>query len=425
MQKELLSILRKEVNPALGCTGPTSVSFAVSVAKDAVGGEVQSVKVLMDKDGYKNSVSVGIPGTDLFGLDIAAALGAMGDSKAGLEVLKNITPVEEEKAKKLLPETVVDIKWDLEDVGLYNEAWVTSDKGTGHAIVRKTHTNTVLIELNDKKVFEDIEGLNPGPIDYSKDAIRSYSIKDLYDFASNEPIENLDFLKDAVPMNLALAEAGMKEPVGSGFGYAYKDLTGQNMVLKAKAVTAAAADARMAGVNLPAMSCATSGNVGIAASLPLSVLAEDLGKNNEDLSRALALSFLTVIYLKSHIGRLSPMCACAIASSLGVAAGAVMLQDGDISRVGKAIDSVVGSLGGILCDGAKYGCALKLANAIGVALEAASFAMQYVSIKARDGLVGRNVDETIAGVGKIATQGMAKADEVMARVIIDRERIVK
>lgn len=425
MNKELLSILRKEINPALGCTGPTSVSFAVSVAKDAVGGEVKSVKVLMDKDGYKNSVSVGIPGTTLFGLDIAAALGAMGDSKAGLEVLKNITPVEEEKAKKLLPETVVDIKWDLKEVGLYNEAWVNSDKGTGHAIVRKTHTNTVLIELNDKKVFEDTEGLNPGPIDYSRDAIRSYSIKDLYDFASNEPIENLDFLKDAVPMNLALAEAGMKEPVGSGFGYAYKDLTGQNMVLKAKAVTAAAADARMAGVNLPAMSCATSGNVGIAASLPLSVLAEDLGKTDEELHRALALSFLTVIFLKSHIGRLSPMCACAIASSLGVAAGAVMLQGGDISRVGKAIDSVVGSLGGILCDGAKYGCALKLANAIGVALEAASFAMLDVSIKARDGLVGRNVDETIAGVGKIATQGMAKADEVMARVIIDRERIGK
>ncbi len=425
MSQDLLSILQKEVKPALGCTGPTSVSFAVSVAKDAVGGEVQSVKVLMDKDGYKNSVSVGIPGTDLFGLDIAAALGAMGDSKAGLEVLKNITPAEEEKAKKLLSRTVVDIKWDLGEVGLYNEAWVTSDKGTGHAIVRKTHTNTVLIEANDKKIFEDLEGLNPGPIDYSRDAIRSYCIRDLYDFALNESVENLDFLKDAVPMNLALAEVGMKDSVGSGFGYAYKDLRGQNSVLRAKAVTAAAADARMAGFNLPAMSCATSGNVGIAASLPLAVLSEELGKNEETLLRALALSFLTVIYLKSHIGRLSPMCACAIASSLGVAAGAVMIQGGDLSKVGKAIDSVIGSLGGILCDGAKYGCALKLANAIGVALEAASFAMNDVSIKARDGLVGRNVDETIAGVGKIATQGMAKADEVMARVIIDRERIAK
>ncbi len=425
MSRDLLSILQKEVKPALGCTGPTSVSFAVSVAKDAVGGEVQSVKVLMDKDGYKNSVSVGIPGTDLFGLDIAAALGAMGDSEAGLEVLKNITPVEEEKAKKLLPETVVDIKWDLEEVGLYNEAWVTTDKGTGHAIVRKTHINTVFIEVNGKKILEDLEGLNPGPIDYSKDAIRSYCIKDLYDFAVNEPIENMAFLKEAVPMNLALAEKGMEKPVGSGFGYAYNNFPGQNMVLKAKAVTAAAADVRMAGVNLPAMSCATSGNVGIAASLPLAVLSEELGKSEEDLLRALALSFLTVIYLKSHIGRLSPMCACAVASSLGVAGGAVLLQGGDTLQVGKAIDSVVGSLGGILCDGAKYGCALKLANAIGVALEAAAFAMQDVSIKARDGLVGRNVDETIAGVGKIATQGMSKTDEVMAKVIIDRERIVK
>ena len=420
MNEELLSILQKEVKPALGCTGPTSVSFVVSVAKDAVGGNVLGIKVLMDKDGYKNSVSVGIPGTDAFGLNIAAALGAMGDSNAGLEVLKNITTAQEKKAEKLLTSTTVDIKWDLEEVGLYNEAWVKSDRGIGHAIVKKTHTNIVLIEANGEKIFENPEELNADHVDYVGDKIRLYHIEDFYNFALNEPLSNLRFLKETISMNLALARTGMQSPVGSGFGYAYKDFSDVNVIFEAKAVTAAAADARMAGVNMPAMSCATSGNVGIAASLPLIILARKLGKNDETLLRSLAFSFLTVIYLKSHIGRLSPMCACAIASSLGVAGGSVLLQEGDISAVQKAINSVVGSLGGILCDGAKYGCSLKLANAIGVALEAAFFAMKGISIKSGDGLVNGNVDDTITDIGKLAREGMSETDRVMAKLIIAR-----
>jgi L-cysteine desulfidase len=270
----------------------------------------------------------------------------------------------------LLGATKVEIKWDLKGVELYNEAFVETDRGVGHAIVRKTHTNVVLIEANGAKIFETAGDRQTGRIDYSSDDIRQYRIKDFYEFARTEPIEHLSCCRDAIRLNRALAEAGLEPGVGSGFGHAFQKMPG-SFVLKAKALTAAASDARMAGLSLPAMSCATSGNVGITASLPLAVVAEEFGKSEEELTRALALSFLTVVYLKSHIGRLSAICACSIAASLGVAAGAAYLMGGQLREIEMAIDSVIGSIGGILCDGAKYGCALKLSHAIGVAIESA------------------------------------------------------
>jgi len=421
MPESLLSILEGEVKPALGCTGPTSVSFAVSVAKDAVGGTPGKVEVLMDKDTYKNSISVGIPGTSQKGLEIAAALGAVcGDSKAGLEVLKNATEQDEFKAKELLKDTVVDIKWDLESVGLYIEARVNTDLGSARALVVKTHTNTVLIEVNGQKVFE--KKVQEGKINYSSDEIRQYGLKDFFEFASDEPLDNLLFLKEAIKMNAALADAGMVENVGAGFGLTYSRISNGNMVDRAKALTAAASDARMAGLGLPAMSCATSGNVGITASLPLKVVAETLNATEEALIRSLALSFLLTIYMKSHIGRLSALCACAVAASIGIAAGSVMLFGGDLRQAEMAINSVVGSIGGVLCDGAKSGCALKLANAAGIAIESAQLALRGVSIPYYDGIVCVSADKTMEMMGKIAQEAMEKTDRTMCELIIDREK---
>lgn len=424
MKESLLSILEREVNPALGCTGPTSVSYVAAVAKDAIGGEeIKSVRIVMDKDGYKNSISVGIPGTELFGLEIAAALGAAaGKADAGLEVLKEVTPEDEKKAKDLLPSVKVDIKWDLDGVGLYNEAFVETEKGTGHAIVRKTHTNTVLKEANGEILFQSEADGSQEKIDYSRDSIRQYRVKDFYEFAKSEPLKNLLFLKEAINLNGELAHKGFESRLGSGFGFAYQKFDDQTFIRRAKAIAAAAADARMAGLNLPAMSCATSGNVGITASIPLAVVAEELKKDEEELIRSIALSFLLVIYLKSHIGRLSAICACSIASSLGITAGTVLLYGGEYRCVEMAISSVIGSIGGILCDGAKYGCALKLANAVDVAIEAAVLAVKHdTSIKPGDGLVGYSADESIESIGRIAQEGMVKTDEVMARAIIERE----
>ncbi len=419
----LLEILRSEVKPALGCTGPVAVAFAVAVAKDAVGGKPRSVRVLMDKDTYVKNCAVGIPGIDTRGIPIASALGAVaGVSEAGLEVLKKVTPADAESAKALLPSVNVDIKWDFDGVGLYIETWVESDRGTGHALVAKKHDQVIFAEVDGKLV----KGAYPSGFrevtDETRDPIRAFSVKDLHDFACGEPLENLLFLREAVTLNMALADQGLQEGVGENFGNAFQKIPSTGAIQKAKSMAASAADARMSGESLPAMSCATSGNVGITASVPLVVMARELGLEEERMLRAVALSFLLTIQIKSYIGRYSAFCACAIASSIGIAGGMVLLLGGNGKQVDDAIRSVVGSTLGVLCDGAKHGCALKLSVAAGAAIESAYMAMAGSAIRGGDGFVCPTADETILMMGRMAKEGLAQADEMMCRLIFDRDK---
>jgi L-cysteine desulfidase len=425
MYESLLSILHKEVKPALGCTGPTSVSYAASVAKEVIGGKVKSVKVFVDRDTYKNSIAVGIPGTSEMGVVIAAALGALcGDSSLGLEVLKNVTKEDENKAIILAENNVsLEINWNIDVVGLYIDVWVETDLGTGHAIVAKTHTNVILIETNNKIIYKDKDDEIKNILDETKDIIASYNVKEFYEFATKVPIEELSFLRESIKMNKELAETGLRKKSGKGFGDAFIKLQKtESTFIKAKAYTAAASDARMVGENLPAMSCASSGNVGITASLPLYVMALENGINEDLLLRALGLSFLMTIYIKNHIGRLSAMCACAIAASIGVGAGTVILFEGSLNEVEGAIKNIIGSIGGVLCDGAKLGCALKLSSAVGVAIESAFMAMDNSVIPSGDGIVCETADETIKMLGRIARLGMVETDKVICKEIILREK---
>lgn len=424
MKKEILSILKLEVKPALGCTGPTSVSYAVSVARDAVGGKAKSVKVLVDRDTYKNSIAVGIPGTSKKGVVIAAALGAIcGNSKLGLEVLKNVTPEDEEYSQRFA-ETSVDlnIKWDLKEVGLYIEAYVETENGMGHSIVKRTHTNVVFIEANGKVILNKEDADNGAAIIEVDAPIRKFKVKDFYDFAREIDIDSIKFLKEAIDMNINLANIGIKDNLGGRFGIGFRGFKGDNAYIKAKSLTAAASDARMAGYNLSAMSCASSGNVGITASIPFVPICEEYGKSEEEMIRAVCLSFLLTIFIKSHIGRLSAMCACAIAAGVGVAAGTAYLLGDSYEQVEMAINNIVGSLGGVLCDGAKLGCAMKLSTAVGVAIESAYLAVNGVNVPKKDGLVSDTADDTLKLLGKIAREGMVETDIVMCKAIIDREK---
>ena len=429
MKEDLLSILISEVKPALGCTGPTSVSYTVSVAKDAVGGKVRNVKLIVDRDTYKNSIAVGIPGISERGVVIAAALGAVcGKSEAKLEVLKDVTTQDEIDAKELVDDGKVELKidWDIKGVGLYIEALVETDKGTGRVIVAKTHTNVVLVESNGKVLYKSPEDEINDVLDESKDLINKYNVRDFYDFAMKVPIEKLKFLKEAIDLNKKLSEIGLDENLGKGFGSAYLRLKeGKNIYMKAKAYTAAASDARMAGENVSAMSCASSGNVGITASIPLYIVAQVQGSREELLLRALSLSFLLTIFIKNQIGRLSAMCACAIGASIGVGAGVIVLSEGSFEEVEDTIKNIVGSIGGIICDGAKLGCALKLSNAVGTAIESTYLAMDGVSIPSGDGLVCGSADETLRMLGRIARYGMVETDKTVCKEIIQREAEAK
>ncbi|MDD4844735.1 MAG: L-serine ammonia-lyase, iron-sulfur-dependent, subunit alpha, partial [Anaerotignum sp.] len=298
---------------------------------------------------------------------------------------------------------------------------VTTDKGVGRAIVLKTHTNLVYREANGVKQvdipFDRIASMNE-----TKDPMAHYKIADFYDFATQVPIEELEFLKEAIQMNKALAAACFSgEAKGAGFGISMLKNAGNDIVKKAKAITAAGAETRMIGFPLPAMSCATSGNVGITASLPLISMAEDMNCTEEQLLRALAMSFLMTICVKNRIGRVSSMCACVTASSQGIAAGATMLLGGDLACIDRAVNNTIVNIFGVVCDGARLACALKLASAAGIAIECSILAVEGVETPLNEGVIGGNADMSLNFMGKFAQTGMAESDLALCRALYEKQ----
>ena len=423
MKRELLEILRNEVSPALGCTGPISVAFAAAAAREAVGGRPKRISILSDMNTYKNSIAVVTPGTTFTGVLEPACVGAFyGDASLGLEVLKSMESPDEAFIRSFAKENAsVAIKWDYHGMGVYIEAEVETENGLGKVVVANAHDRVVLREANGVVLYRDPTfDINDLAFE-TKAPIREYRIQDFYEFAQQVPLEDIAFLEEAVDLNMALAQTGLEKKMGACFGLGFSDMPGDSTYLRAKALAAAASDARMSGANLSAMSCAKSGNVGITASVPLVVLAEDLRKPRGELLRAICLSYLMTIYVKNHIGRLSAMCACAIAASIGVGCGCCYLLGLGLDHVEKTIHNIVGSIGGTLCDGAKFGCAMKLSTAAGVAIEAVRLAQLGKAVPRGDGIVCYSADDTIAMLGRIASPGMVSANEYMAQEIINRE----
>ncbi len=423
-QRKLYAILRKEVTPALGCTGPTAVSYVAAEAATAVGGNPLKVEIKVDRHiGTKNS-DVGIPGTSVVGLKMAASLGAIaGDAKAGLNVLHKVTNEDEQKALAFSKSGNVKVIPDLETdiLGLYMDCVVTTDKGTGRAIVLKTHNNLVYREANGVKQvdipFDRINSMNE-----TKDVMAHYQIADFYEFATKAPIEDLAFIKEAIKLNKALADACFSgRAKGAGFGISMQKRAEGDMIKRAQAITAAGAETRMIGYPLPAMSCATSGNVGITASLPLISMAEDMNCSEEQLLRALAMSFLMTICVKNRIGRVSSMCACVTAASQGIAAGAAMLLGGDLACINKAINNTIVNIFGVVCDGARLACALKLASAAGIALECAMMAYDGVETPLNEGVIGSTADMSLNFMGKFAQTGMAGSDLALCKALYEKQ----
>lgn len=423
MKQELLEILQAEVGPALGCTGPVSVAFAAAAARETVGGTPKRVSIVSDMNTYKNSIAVVTPGTSFRGILEPACVGAFyGDASLGLEVLKTMKDPDEDMIRAFAKDhACVDIKRDYHGMGIYIEAEVETERGVGKVLVANAHDRVVRREADGRVLYEDLAyDINDLAFE-AKAPIRAYCIQDFYEFAAQAPFADIAFLGEAVELNQRLAQTGLDEAMGACFGLGISDMPGDAAYLRAKALAAAASDARMSGANLSAMSCAKSGNVGITASVPLVALAEELGKSREELVRSICLSYLMTIYVKNHIGRLSPMCACAIAASIGVGSGYCYLLGLGLDGIEKAIRNIVGSIGGILCDGAKLGCAMKLSTATGVAIEAARLAQRGKAVPGGDGIVCYCADDTIAMLGRIAAPGMVTANEFMAGEIIERE----
>lgn len=418
---ELYNILRNEIKPALGCTGPIAICFCAAQAYDAIGGEIESIDATMDWCMSAKNDDVAFPGSRMLGVEMAIALGAVcGDPKAGLEVLHTVTEEGEKKAREVAGHVRVSPQWNLQDLEIYCDITVHTDQGDGRAVVSQRSDGLILKERNGQILMEAEPDVSAQS---GKLPILKYKVKDFYDMASGLTEEDLAFLKDAVTYNSRLSEATLEGRLGAGIGYELYHSKHQNYITRAKAYAAAGCEARMSGVNHPAMTCGNKGNVGIAASMPLVSLAKDWNVEETDMLRGIAMSYLTAISIIHRIGKAPSMCSCEVAAALGIAAGATLMRKGTYEQTAMAMQNTIPNVFGVVCDGAKLACALRISSGTGIALECSDLALYGVHIANNQGVLGATIDESINIIGKTALYAMVSSDRDLSRLLFEKRKI--
>ena len=434
-QAEIIELIRKEVKPALGCTEPIAVALAVAKAMEII--EDRCDYTGSDwrmKEGYtldievsgnilKNGMGVGIPGTGMVGLHIASALGAVcGKSKYGLEVLSDLDQASIEQAKKMVEVEAVKVGLAEPDLKLYVKASVLSDGHKASAVIAGDHDNIVETSF-DEEVLTSSQKKADGEVKEAKTTLDyKLTVKEIYEFASTVAYEDIEFILESRTLNLALAHEGLKGTYGLKVGYAIglsenKEVFGGDFLCYAMSLTAAASDARMAGCTLAAMSNSGSGNQGITVTMPVIAYSLRYGTSDEELARALVLSHLVAIHIKGYLGKLSALCGCVIAST-GSACGLVYLRGGDYEQICAAIKNMIGNITGMVCDGAKVGCAMKVASGVSSALQSAVLAREGICISEHDGIIEKDIEKTIQNLGRIGSIGMQHTDDMILDIMV-------
>ena len=428
-ESEFIELLHKEVKPALGCTEPIAVALAAAKAAEilkTVVHELSEYELDVDVSGniLKNGMGVGIPGTGMVGLHIASALGAVcGKSKYGLEVLKDLTDNDVDSAKALVEAHKVSIKVADSPKTLYVKVTVKSANRKAWAVIEDDHDRIVETGLDSsvsdfRKGGDGESSLVKGVLDYN------LTVREIYSFALNADFEDIKFILADRDLNLALAQEGLKGDYGLGVGKAIREnqqeVFGDDFISLAMGLTAAASDARMAGCKLPAMSNSGSGNQGITVSMPVIAYALKYDVDDERLARALILSNLVAIHIKGYLGKLSALCGCVIAST-GSACGIVYLRDGNYGQVCAAIKNMIGNITGMVCDGAKVGCALKVASGVACAGQSCVLALRDTCISDTDGIIDKDIEKTIRNLGRIGSLGMQSTDHLIQQIMLGKE----
>ena len=416
-QANIIQLIRQEVVPAIGCTEPVAVALAAAKAKEILGALPEKVFVNLSTNMLKNTMGVGIPGTGMYGLPIAVALGVLvGKSEYQLEVLKETNPNAVAKAKKYVEEKRIRIlhKPDAPHK-LYIEVICCKEEESVKVVISGSHTHFSHISKNGKVQLEEKPEIQEEP---DKDPIK-LTFRQVYDFAMETPFSDLQFIMQTVTLNKKAAETALKGHYGHELGKTIRDLHrrdyfGKSLYAKIIAFTSAACDARMAGAQIPVMSNSGSGNQGIVATLPVWVYAHRKKIRRELLVRALVLSHLTVIYIKQGFGRLSPLCGCVVAAT-GSACGLTYLMGGSYNQITYAIKNMIANITGMLCDGAKPSCSLKVSTGVSTAVFSAIMAMEGKFVTAGEGIIDDDVEQCIRNLVSIGTQGMKETD----RCILD------
>ena len=419
-RERIIALINREVVPAIGCTEPIAVALCVAKAAETLNQRPQKIQVLLSANILKNAMGVGIPGTDMIGLPIAVALGALiGKSEYQLEVLKDSTPEAVEAGKKMIEAQAIQIslKENIEEK-LYIEVTCMAGEEKATAIISGGHTNFVYLSKNDSVLMDKRSGTSGETEEESVEL----NLKKVYDFATTSPIEELQFILEARRLNKQAAERSFKGNYGHELGKTLcssdseRLIMGSNTFTHILSYTSAACDARMAGAMIPVMSNSGSGNQGIAATLPVVVYAEDNHKSEEELTRALILSHLTAIYIKQSLGRLSALCGCVVAAT-GSSCGITYLMGGNYQQVSFAVQNMIANLTGMICDGAKPSCALKLTSGVSTAGLSAILAMENKCVTSVEGIIEDNVDLSIRNLTKIGSQGMNETDKLVLDIM--------
>ncbi|GAA0124928.1 L-serine ammonia-lyase, iron-sulfur-dependent, subunit alpha [Clostridium sp. CTA-19] len=422
---EITELLKIEVVPALGCTEPIAIAIATAKAASCLKNDVEKIELYLSTNIIKNAMSVGIPGTGANGIDIAAALGAVaGNADLKLEVLRDCTQEDVAKAKQMVQDNKVSVKKADRTEKLYIEAICTSGEETAKVVIKYKHTNITLIQVNGEIVYSNEETLEAPKEDGKEDKKKlTFSVAKIYEYATTVPFEDIKFLLDGAAMNSKVAEEGLKHEYGLKIG---KTLMGQieegmlsdDIMSFTMAFTAAGSDARMSGCPLPVMSSAGSGNQGLTAILPVVAVSKKINASDETLARGLAISHLITYYIKSHLGRLSALCGCGVAASIGASAAMTYMMGGKLENVCYTIKNMIGDVSGMICDGAKPGCALKLSTAVGSSVKSAILATHGIEISDKDGIVSKEADQSIRNLATLANSGMTNCDNVILDIMI-------
>lgn len=423
-------LLHHWVVPAIGCTEPICVALAVSRATELLGSIPARIEARLSANILKNAMGVGIPGTGMVGLPIAIALGALvGRSEYGLEVLRDSNAEALERGKAYINENriQVELKPDAPEK-LYVEVVCHDDEDhQSQVVIAREHTHYIYIAKDGEVVLDlrnELQHANEGEDGGEEDTSLQLNLRKVFEYATTAPIEEIEFINEAKRLNEAAARRSLEGNYGHNLGKALtrplgKGIMGESIFSHILSSTSSACDARMAGAMIPVMSNSGSGNQGITATLPVVVYGEECGASREQMIRALTLSHLTVIYIKQSLGRLSALCGCVVAAS-GSSCGITYLMGGGYDEVSMAVKNMIANITGMICDGAKPSCAMKLASGVSTAVLSAMLAMEHRCVSELEGIVDRDVDRTIHNLTSIGRDGMNETDRLILDIMTSK-----
>lgn len=421
-RERVIALVKREVVPAIGCTEPIAVALCVAKATETLGTKPERIKVCLSANILKNAMGVGIPGTGMIGLPIAVALGALiGKSEYQLEVLKDASAEAVKQGKQYIEEKriCISLKEDIAEK-LYIEVVCEAVGRNAKAIIAGGHTTFIYIEKEGEVLLNKQQASGE---EADEDSL-GLTLRKVYDFALTTPLDEIRFIIETARVNKAAAEQSFKGDYGHSLGkmlrgtYEHR-IMGDSVFSHILSYTSAACDARMAGAMIPVMSNSGSGNQGISATLPVVVYAEENGKTEEELIRALMMSHLTVIYIKQSLGRLSALCGCVVAAT-GSSCGITYLMGGTYEQVAFSVQNMIANLTGMICDGAKPSCALKVATGVSTAVLSAVMAMENRCVTSVEGIIDEDVDQSIRNLTRIGSQGMNETDRVVLEIMTNK-----